>query len=120
MTERADHESRKPGRNARWRQSFTVGYIQQAFTRLTVSERLRCDTGADNQRFLQRADWARMNNGKISAKRKGSGGGSPARSIATEALEAAVVAGELDTSRQGAAAAAGVRQAVRYHRENGD
>ena len=119
MTERADHDSRKPGRNARWRQSFTVGYIQQAFTRLTVSERLRCDTGANNQRFLQRADWARMNKGKSSGKRKGSGCGSPARSIA-EALEAAIVAGELDTSRQGAAAAAGVRQAVRSHRENGD
>ena len=44
-----------------WKQSFTKGYIQQAFTRMCVSEALR--HGEENAAYLQRRDVLRQTTG---------------------------------------------------------
>ena len=50
-----------------WKQFFRKGYIQQAFTRGCVSERI--SHGAANVPYLQRADWQRLiNSGKTEKK----------------------------------------------------
>ena len=49
-----------------WRQTFTKGYVQQAFTRQCVSEALR--HGPDNAVFLQRKDARTVGKGRSSVK----------------------------------------------------
>jgi hypothetical protein len=67
----------------KWAQSFTRGYIEQAFRRVTVSEKLRRD-----QVFMMRIDHRRMNTGKSTFQPKKFSADSPACSIC-EAVEAA-------------------------------
>ena len=49
-----------------WKQTFTKGYMQQAFTRMCVSEALR--HGEENAAFLQRRDILRQTTGLGSVK----------------------------------------------------
>ena len=63
---RSDLRSDQDRRKEKWTQTFSKGYIQQAFTRVTVSERLR--HGEDNARFLQRVDARRLQTGRDSVK----------------------------------------------------
>ena len=48
----------------RWKQAFTVGYVQQAFTRACVRESLR--HGEENAQYLQRSDNKLVSEGKAS------------------------------------------------------
>ena len=52
----------------RWKQTFKVGYIQQAFTRACVRESLR--HGPENSPFLQRVDAQRANTGIAAPHKK--------------------------------------------------
>jgi hypothetical protein len=52
----------------RWKQTFKVGYIQQAFTRACVREALR--HGPENAQFLQRVDAQRTNTGIVAPHKK--------------------------------------------------
>ena len=49
-----------------WLQHFRRGYIQQAFTRAVVAEKL--GHGQENQPYLQRADYQRLKHGKTTKK----------------------------------------------------
>ena len=49
-----------------WKQHFRKGYIQQAFIRGCIKERI--GHGAVNEPFLQRADWRRLKSGKATTK----------------------------------------------------
>ena len=49
-----------------WKQTFKSGYIQQAFTRAVVKEKL--GHGAENEPYLQREDWKRLRSGKTMVK----------------------------------------------------
>ena len=49
-----------------WEQHFKKGYIQQAFSRAVVTERL--GHGRENEPYLQRADWKRLQSGKSTTK----------------------------------------------------
>ena len=51
-----------------WYTSFLKGYIEQAFSRLNVSERL--SHGPENEKHLQRADYLRTTGGKDKARWK--------------------------------------------------
>ena len=51
---------------ARWKQHFRRGYIEQAFTRGCVKERL--GHGEENLPYLQREDWKRIVSGKTHIK----------------------------------------------------
>ena len=53
-------------RTRSWKQTFRVGYIQQAFTKGCVKERLR--HGVENIPFLQRDDYKRLVQGKTQKK----------------------------------------------------
>ena len=55
-----EHKRRGSGRQL-WKQTFTKGYMQQAFTRMCVSEALK--HGEENAPFLQRKDILRANTG---------------------------------------------------------
>ena len=57
--------SRVSGRQL-WKQSFTKGYMQQAFTRMCVSEALK--HGEENAPYLQRADVMRADTGRGNVK----------------------------------------------------
>ena len=50
----------------RWKQTFKSGYIQQAFTRGVVKEKL--GHGAENVPYLQREDHKRLRTGKTMVK----------------------------------------------------
>jgi hypothetical protein len=52
----------------RWKQTFKVGYIQQAFTRACVRESLR--HGKENEKYLLRVDAVRAATGAAGSKRK--------------------------------------------------
>ena len=81
-----EHERRRliGGANGKkWVQSFTRGYIEQAFRRVTVSEKLRLDPD-----FMMRADHRRVNTGKTHVQPKKFTTDSPALSIRA-AVEAA-------------------------------
>ena len=76
----------------RWKQSFTVGYIQQAFTRACVRESLR--HGEANAPYMQRADRVLVSKGKgsvaVSSKLKSQADGEspvPIRSIYSACAE---------------------------------
>ena len=49
-----------------WKQTFTNGYVQQAFTRMTVSEGLK--HGEANAPYLQRSDILRAKTGLSGVK----------------------------------------------------
>ena len=70
VTEKIDHQSRRPGTAAtrKWKQSFSVGYITQAFTRATVREALR--HGKENEPYLLRVDAVRANTGLAGVQKK--------------------------------------------------
>ena len=51
---------------ATWKQHFRKGYIQQAFMRGCIKERI--SHGAVNEPFLQRTDWRRLKSGKATTK----------------------------------------------------
>ena len=60
--------SRLSGRQL-WKQSFTRGYMQQAFTRMCVSEALK--HGEENAPYLQRPDVLRRDTGRGTVKQEG-------------------------------------------------
>ena len=68
--EEVEHEKKVSGTAAtrRWKQTFSVGYIQQAFTRATVREALR--HGKENEPYLLRIDAVRANTGVAGARKK--------------------------------------------------
>ena len=78
----------------RWRQTFTRGYVDQTFRRITVSESLR--HGMENEPFLQRADHRRLATGKTHIQPKKFANDSPAigirSAIEQEATEASAQA----------------------------
>ena len=47
--------STREHKNAAWRQAYTKGYVEQAFTRVTVGEQIR--HGEENEAYLLREDW---------------------------------------------------------------
>ena len=49
-----------------WKQHFRRGYIHQAFDRACIKERI--GHGAENEPYLQRADWKRLRSGKTEKK----------------------------------------------------
>lgn len=51
---------------SQWKQTFKCGYIQQAFSRAVVREKL--GHGTENEPYLQRADWKRLRTGKTMVK----------------------------------------------------
>ena len=57
----------KGSNGRRWKQSFTRGYVQQAFARACVREDLQ--HGSENAPFLQRADARRRAMGKATRAR---------------------------------------------------
>ena len=59
---------RSEARNKRWKQTFTKGYMQQAFKRAGVREGLR--HGVENAPFLQREDARRAALGKVSETKR--------------------------------------------------
>ena len=65
-----EHKKKVSGTAAtrRWKQTFSVGYIQQAFTRACVREALR--HGEENAPFLQRIDALRANTYLAGAHKK--------------------------------------------------
>ena len=63
-----EHKRRAGSGRQLWKQSFTKGYIQQAFTRMCVSEALK--HGEDNAPYLQRADILRANTGLGQVKKE--------------------------------------------------
>ena len=69
---RGEVEHKKTGSGTaatrRWKQTFTVGYIQQAFTRACVREALR--HGEENLPYLLRVDAVRAANGVAVPQRK--------------------------------------------------
>ena len=71
----SEHVEQKSAR--RWKQTFTVGYIQQAFTRTCVRESLR--HGEANAPWLLREDYARTSTGVASRSKMPMEG--PLRSI---------------------------------------
>ena len=62
------HKKRAGSSIKRWTQTFTKGFIQQAFKRVGVREALR--HGAENAPFLQREDALRATTGKAAVVRK--------------------------------------------------
>ena len=54
--------------NSVWQQTFTRGYVEQAFRRCCVKEKLL--HGEENQQYLQRADWKLKQKGVKSEKVK--------------------------------------------------
>ena len=55
-------------RGCKWKQTFTVGYVQQAFERACVRESLQ--HGEENAAYMQRVDARRKAAGKASTTRK--------------------------------------------------
>ena len=56
-----EHRSYAGSSDRRWKQTFTKGYIQQAFTRTCVREAIR--HGVENAPYLQRVDARRAATG---------------------------------------------------------
>ena len=84
-----EHRSYAGSSDRRWKQTFTKGYIQQAFTRTCVREAIR--HGEENAAYLQRVDAIRAATGVAGAgKRKRDDAGEHNRSVraAASALEA--------------------------------
>ena len=52
----------------KWRQTFTRGYLEQAFRRVCVKGKLL--HGEENQPFLQRADWGLKQKGVKSERQR--------------------------------------------------
>ena len=68
-TEQTTHTSHSGScATRRWKQTFNVGYIQQAFTRACVRESLQ--HGEENRPYLQRADARRTSIGKVYTTKK--------------------------------------------------
>ena len=61
------HEHKRAGTNKKWRQTFTRGYVEQAFRRCSVKEKLL--HGEANLPFLQRTDWKLISKG-VKAEKK--------------------------------------------------
>ena len=62
----SEHQRRTSRGITKWTQHFRKGYMQQVFTRACVAEKL--NYGAENEPFLQRADWKRLRSGKSTKK----------------------------------------------------
>ena len=60
--------SGEPTREQRWKNTFTVGYLEQAFTRACVRESLQ--HGKENEPYQQRADARRTAVGRVMQSRK--------------------------------------------------
>ena len=78
---RVEHEHKKYAGSSvrRWKQTFTRGYIQTAFTRACVREQIR--HGAENLRYLQRIDAQRASLGKARTSKQVVEQGEPKLSI---------------------------------------
>jgi hypothetical protein len=90
----------------RWKQTFTKGYIEQAFTRTCVREAIH--HGGENEPYLQRVDARRAAKGVAAVgkrKREDAAGERPSVRGAAELLEAKK--GRTDTSRLALSGAAG-------------
>ena len=62
-SEKIQHRGGTTANRTQWKQSFNVGFIQQAFTRACVRESLQ--HGAVNEPFRQRADAKRTSAGVV-------------------------------------------------------
>ena len=101
----------------RWRQSFTKGYIEQAFNRVSARELLRSDTSDANVAYLQRQDYRRLSTGveTIASHRQRGVAATPSGSIHA-ALGAARGAGSMEAGVSGKEAGAAAREAVQKRR----
>ena len=63
-----NHQKLVGGSRRRWKQTFTRGYIEQAFTCACVREHIR--HGEENKRYLQRVDALRAATGRATSYHK--------------------------------------------------
>ena len=107
------HTTGQRGNRRRWRQSFTKGYIEQAFNRVSARELLRSDTSDANASFLLRQDYRRMSRGveTIASHRQKGVAATPSGSIHA-ALGAARDADGMEADVSGKEAGAAAREEV--------